>query len=885
MKLTYQLIITLLLLLPCGIHAQVNTFEGVVVNEQNSQPLDMAGITLLRADSSAIHFGYTEANGRFSLQSPQGQKTTYLLITYMGYEPLTLPVSRFKNGMEIRMKGKAFKLREVKVTSQRLTERKDTLVYNVSGFKMPQDRSIADVLKKMPGLEVRPDGNIRYQGKPINRFYIEGMNLLNEKYNLAGNNLAAKSVKEVQILRNHQPIKALKDIDFSDQAALNLVLQDDAKSQLIGSVDLGIGSSVQDHPEMLWNTRIIGMLFAPKQQNLSMYKNNNTGENIRSELTSHKIGIYRMGGVNEEFGFLSLNRESTGLAQERSLFNNAHLATTNHLWKPDKNNAFRIQLSYQHDEQRHANESDMLYKFPGQQTIVRENKQYNSLEDELEGEFTYTRDSESTYINNKTKAYALLARGNNSIITNDEHYRQQIKPKRQMYENNFELIKRGSNRSYSISSINSYSNMPQSLQVTPGINEDLLNEDKPYDNFLQNIHLQAFNSHTYTYFQHRIGHIFIRYKAGLQLRYQALNSDIELNEGNSATLIEDKRFVNKNRFMETTTYLEPSANYEEGDLRVNLVTRLSYKNLLLKDKIREPQKSTENHFLPEPSLYFSYKLNAYWKVAGNASYSHSFGDIHQLYSGYIFTSYRSASVFTNRISLDKRQNYGLSFEYANPLQVFFFNISGYHMPLEHNMLYDSKLNGILIQKEAVYMKTHARNSGVNFRINQGLGFWKTNLTLTGSYVNYEDKQLLNGELTPFTGNNIISSFSVTMQPNKYVNFEENSNYTYSKISSSSNIAPVHSFRHSLVCNILPSKNWQIKWNNIFYHSNDASIASTFFSDLSLTYTTKKWDAGISMQNIFNKHSYIQEYAGSMIESTYIYALRPREIIAKFTFSF
>jgi hypothetical protein len=41
----------------------------------------------------------------------------------------------------------------------------------------------------MSGIEILPDGKVLYQGKPINKYYIEGLDLLEGKYNLANKNL------------------------------------------------------------------------------------------------------------------------------------------------------------------------------------------------------------------------------------------------------------------------------------------------------------------------------------------------------------------------------------------------------------------------------------------------------------------------------------------------------------------------------------------------------------------------------------------------------------------------------------------------------------------------------------------------------------------------
>jgi hypothetical protein len=62
----------------------------------------------------------------------------------------------------------------------------------VNSFSKEQDRSIGDVLKRMPGIEVLPDGKILYQGKAINKYYIEGLDLLEGKYNLANENFLSR---------------------------------------------------------------------------------------------------------------------------------------------------------------------------------------------------------------------------------------------------------------------------------------------------------------------------------------------------------------------------------------------------------------------------------------------------------------------------------------------------------------------------------------------------------------------------------------------------------------------------------------------------------------------------------------------------------------------
>lgn len=59
-------------------------------------------------------------------------------------------------------------------------------------------------------------GTITYQGKQINKFYIEGLDLLGSKYSQASENISADKVKSVQVYERHQPVKLLRDVTFSD---------------------------------------------------------------------------------------------------------------------------------------------------------------------------------------------------------------------------------------------------------------------------------------------------------------------------------------------------------------------------------------------------------------------------------------------------------------------------------------------------------------------------------------------------------------------------------------------------------------------------------------------------------------------------------------------
>ncbi|WP_242403133.1 hypothetical protein [Prevotella scopos] len=84
------------------------------------------------------------------------------------------------------------------------------MVYNVSSFLQKGDRHLEDILKKLPGVKVAENGSVSYQGRAINRFYIEGQDLMGNNYNQATRNMPITAVRNVEVLENHQPVKMLR---------------------------------------------------------------------------------------------------------------------------------------------------------------------------------------------------------------------------------------------------------------------------------------------------------------------------------------------------------------------------------------------------------------------------------------------------------------------------------------------------------------------------------------------------------------------------------------------------------------------------------------------------------------------------------------------------
>ena len=213
----------------------------------------------------------------------------------MNFAKQSIPLDSAAFPLTVSMEPGTTLLKEVTVKADRIRQQGDTITYNVGSFAQAQDRTIGDVLKRMPGIDVSSSGKIKYQGEDINKFYIEGTDLLGGKYGLATNGISHDDVGAVEVMENHQPVEVLSGIAFSDKAAINLKLKNKAKAAWSIHGDAGGGWSWQ--PEgAVWDGELFAMCAMPGFQNITTFRTNNTGEDLSGSntdffATGHGTGL------------------------------------------------------------------------------------------------------------------------------------------------------------------------------------------------------------------------------------------------------------------------------------------------------------------------------------------------------------------------------------------------------------------------------------------------------------------------------------------------------------------------------------------------------------------------------------------------------------------
>ena len=230
------------------------TLQGRAV-DTSAAPLASSTVMLLSAkDSSLVNFTRANETGVFSFRNIK--VGNYLLkISFVGYIPHNQAIKSSGEAVmdlgDLKLKPITRELMEVVVRTAKapLTIKGDTIEYNASSFKVPPGSTVEDLLRKLPGVQVDQDGNIRAQGQEVKKVTVDGKSFFGNDPKLATKNLQADAITKVQVYNDKTEQAKLTGVeDGKKEKTVNLELKEEYKKGGFGKVTAGAGPASNDLP-------------------------------------------------------------------------------------------------------------------------------------------------------------------------------------------------------------------------------------------------------------------------------------------------------------------------------------------------------------------------------------------------------------------------------------------------------------------------------------------------------------------------------------------------------------------------------------------------------------------------------------------------------------
>lgn len=869
---------------------QQRIIEGVLVDKASRKPLNYIHVVLKSSEHKLLTFKETDVKGAFSVSTTKNIEGAYLEINHLGYQKKTILISEMEGKKTIELEQKTVLLDDVEVKSRpKIRKMGDTLAYDVATFAKEEDRSIGEVLKRMPGMEVGENGAIKYQGKAISKFYIDGDDLLDDRYAVGTKTIPHKMVKDIQVLNNHEHMKVLKNKRFTDAVAINLVIKDDAKLKLTGQAKLGAGLPKQYDAEV--NT----ILFNKKYKVLNVLQGNNIGNDLTGDFTGfNQQSVFAQMGYSPINNLLSVGTVGgPPVAKSNYFMNNTTALNANNLLNIKNGLQLKSNLQVLRDRNNTTFQGKTSYFSEEGDFVFDEYQHTNTAEWLAALRLSLNKNMEKRYVNNsfsfeyeKEDRRAHIGSNGNTILGNLNH---QIRG----FSNQLEWVPELKNGD--IVQVNwymNYANKPQTLAFSPGLFPDIFAAGIPYEQTLQHVEVPTFFTRGSIGYRLPKGKIKQFYTVGAMLEDQKLKSRIDLNkDGTISAAVLDST---ENNMHWNRSSLSVNADYEWNTKRLatKLSLPLSWQHTSYDDDNFNIDKS-QNNLLFNPT--FSARLQVSQEDELNFSYqrSNTFGTIENVYRGLLIRNYRTLSTNGGGINENRSNNFGLNYKLGRTVQLLFFNFGlGYNQSTSSTMI-SNVVNEQSTQTQLVEQENTVNSYHASAGFDKYIFALSSTMKFMASWSLSDYNQFFNEEILPF------QNISYTLKPGmelkiwKQLNlsYEGQLSWTNTKQKGASEGLNRNTFNVSnhvsLPVNLFSSVHVRLSARNTYAHQPGLKDFNYTFFDTFVRYRHKKLktDFELNLTNLANVKKFETYYLSANMEAHNRYELRGRMAVLKAVFNF
>jgi len=439
------------------------------ISDEDGVPIPSASVTIEEPGKDAIlAYGITNSKGEYKITFTSAESNVDLKVKAFNQKALTKQISNSDQVLNFKMESEATEIKEVQLKTKMITSRGDTISYDLKAFDSKSDRTLADVMKKIPGIEVNADGTILYQGNAINKFYVEGKDLMEGGYGTITNSLPKDAIQKLEVLENHQPVKMLEGKIPSDAAAINIKLKKSVTMTGRGEVGSGFGDP------WLWNVKLTPMFFSKKQQWVLNYKTNNMGEQVENEGNILGFGSAwegRRGNASQNNWLNVENASVPNLPVKRYLFNNVHFISGNYLTNIDSKNEWEFKANANYTNNTVERESTSIttdYQQGAQYTTKFLNNLYT---DKLKGELIFSKNAKKGFFKNTT-TFSQFWNADRSLAERNDRlgYRsgnESLESPTTSFQNSLSTIIPWKEKMVNLKSYISYQDDRQALEISP----------------------------------------------------------------------------------------------------------------------------------------------------------------------------------------------------------------------------------------------------------------------------------------------------------------------------------------------------------------------------------------------------------------------------------
>lgn len=848
--------------------------SGRVILQTDQSALRSVHVLVKNKSSSEIlGFAVSKEDGSFSINVESAADSLWLVGQSMTIKKIELKIANTTQFVILEAQPSVLHLEEIIVEAAKspVLSKNDTISFDLERFSNQNDRVLLDVLKRLPGIEVSSNGAISYRGESIRKFYIEGLDLLEGRYNIATRNLPVDAVKSVDILENHQPIRLLDSIEFTSQASINIKLK---KNDVV----IGRGYAGGGFPG-IWDAKIAPMIFNKSFQSIVSIGSNNAGENLSDEILDFSKSGRRLIEEESRQWFQSAGIRGGSLGDDRYIFNRSLLASVNTIKKLENDLELKSALDYSRENIKNSFLINKNY-FVGDNVVsIQESGLLSEKADRFRVNLSLEKNSPTNYFHNRLKVTLV-----NSFFTSDFNFENQsvfqhIRKPDIVFSNNFKKIITIGSQLLDFNSDVFFINQRPVLSSLPpflGLAESSLSVEG-----IQQLHFNRFEADNYISYRNiKLLGLQASGVSGFVYGHSDLNTSAFL--GNTVLGLP---FENKMYFREASPYASLSfeRNRKQSQLKLVLPTKFAF--FSVQDRLESEEIDNTNRLVFEPEVYWRLEKGPYFDFRNSFRRKVSFGDLSDIYTGQIFTGFQTVQVKNSELPVVDDYRLTLRQSFKDPLISLFINSTISLNYSQRNTILENQVDS---NGSIMISALNWDNIGKGFSwmgdASKFVSKFRTTFAV-GSSFNWVQREIAVNENFQFLNYSRTNAYvKAAYRPLGKINFELKYEYDET-VAFSEGDFDNHTYisTPSLSLIFLPSKNQTANFNfeSLTINSNaGTSAARIHFLDLEYNYRIPKSRLEISLlaHNLLGQNEWTTVFNSAFVFVEDFRLLRPRQVV-------
>ena len=228
----------------------------------NGEPVGFATVSLTPERGNA-KYALSAHDGKAVIEKVRAGKYT-LKAEIMGYKPYEKAVEVGREAMDLgvikmELDQEVLDAASVSATGNPIIIKKDTVEYNASSFKTTDTDMLINLLKKLPGIQVDDSGTITANGETITKITIDGKTFFLDDPQLASQNLPAKMIEKVKVVKKKSEQDEFTGIDdVNDETIIDLSVQKSMMNGIFGNITGGVGHDIRSKENDMNDWRFTG---------------------------------------------------------------------------------------------------------------------------------------------------------------------------------------------------------------------------------------------------------------------------------------------------------------------------------------------------------------------------------------------------------------------------------------------------------------------------------------------------------------------------------------------------------------------------------------------------------------------------------------------------